>query len=236
MTGILAIDTATEACSVAVWVDGQCREEYEVIPRQHSQRLFGMLQSLLPGGSLREHGIDAIAYSSGPGSFTGLRIGASAVQGLAFASDLPAIAISTLACQAQTALRTGVVQADEVVLSTVDAKIKELYYAVCKFEEGLAVLQTEAQVGVPSGLDVFPAYEALHAIGSGCELADNMPAGVRAQLSSLSPDVLPAARDLVPLALHSLACGDIQQARQVQPVYVRDEISWKKLSEQGKAP
>lgn len=236
MTGILAIDTATEACSVAVWVDGQCREEYEVIPRQHSQRLFGMLQSLLPGGSLREHGIDAIAYSSGPGSFTGLRIGASAVQGLAFASDLPAIAISTLACQAQTALRTGVVQADEVVLSTVDAKIKELYYAVCKFEEGLAVLQTEAQVGVPSGLGVFPAYEALHAIGSGCELVDKMPAALRSQLSSLSPDVLPAARDLVPLALHSLACGDIQQARQVQPVYVRDEISWKKLSEQGKAP
>jgi tRNA threonylcarbamoyladenosine biosynthesis protein TsaB len=236
MTGILAIDTATEACSVAIWVDGQCREEYEVIPRQHSQRLFGMLQSLLPGGSLREQGIDAIAYSSGPGSFTGLRIGASAVQGLAFASDLPAIAISTLACQAQTALRTGAVQSDDIVLSTVDAKINELYYAVCKFERGLAVLQTEARVSVPSALDVFPAYEALHGIGSGCELVDRMPAAVRAQLASLSPDVLPAARDLVPLALHALECGDIQQAQQVQPVYVRDEISWKKLSEQGKAP
>ena len=97
MTGILAIDTATDACSVAAFVDGQIRELHEVIPRQHSQRLFGMLRELLPSGDLRSQGIGAIAYGCGPGSFTGLRIAASAVQGLAYANELPAVSISSLA-------------------------------------------------------------------------------------------------------------------------------------------
>ena len=107
MTGILAIDAATEACSVALYRDGEYRQCYERIPRQHSQRLFGMLRELLPSGNLRDQGIDAIAYGAGPGSFTGLRIATSAVQGLAYTNELPAVAMSTLACQAQTALRLG---------------------------------------------------------------------------------------------------------------------------------
>ena len=104
MKTILAIETATEACSVALWRDQQVQQCHEIAPRQHNQRLFAMLQELLPDGRLVQQGVDAIAYGCGPGSFTGLRIAASAVQGLAFASKLPAIAVSTLACQAQTAL------------------------------------------------------------------------------------------------------------------------------------
>jgi len=234
MAGILAIDTATEACSVAVYLDGECRELYEVAPRQHSQRLFGMLQALLPGGQLRQHGIEAIAYSCGPGSFTGLRIGASAVQGLAFTSGLPAIGISTLVLQAQTALRLGQVDAGATVLSLLDARINEVYYGLCEFEQGLAVLRDGPRACPPAGVAVPASAGVLHGVGSGCHFASELPADVGLRVLSLAPELLPSARDLVPLALARLARGEVQQPRQVQPVYVRDEINWKKLAEQGK--
>jgi tRNA threonylcarbamoyladenosine biosynthesis protein TsaB len=234
MTGILAIDTATEACSVAVYVDGHYRELYEVIPRQHSTRLFGMLQTLLPNGRLQDHGIDAIAYSCGPGSFTGLRIGASAVQGLAYTSKLPAIAVSTLVLQAQTALRLGLADTDTAVLSMLDARINEVYVAVCRFEAGLAVLREGPMACAPASVAVADPAEALRAVGSGCRFAQQLPQVLGSRLKSLAPDLLPSARDLVPLALAGLARGETQQPQQVQPVYVRDEINWKKLAEQGR--
>ena len=196
MAGILAIDTATEACSVAVYLDGECRELYEVAPRQHSQRLFGMLQALLPSGQLRQHGIEAIAYSCGPGSFTGLRIGASAVQGLAFTSGLPAIGISTLVLQAQTALRLGQVDAGATVLSMLDARINEVYYGLCEFEQGLAVLREGPRACPASGVAVPASAGVLHGVGSGCHFASDLAADVRSRLLSLAPELLPAARDL----------------------------------------
>ena len=134
MPGILAIETATEACSVALWRDGDLKQSHDVTPRQHSQRLFGMLRELLPDGQLRDHGVDVIAYGSGPGSFTGLRIAASAVQGLAFASSLPAVPVSTLACQAQTAQRLGLVQEGDCVFSALDARINEIYHATYRID------------------------------------------------------------------------------------------------------
>jgi len=235
MTGILAIDTATEACSVALYLDGEYRELYEVIPRAHSQRLFGMLRSLLPDGRLRDHGVDAIAYSCGPGSFTGLRICASAVQGLAYTSKLPAIPVSTLALQAQTALRLGQVDSGAAVLSMLDARINEVYYAVCRFERELAVVRQGPMACSAASVAVNAPVDSLCAVGSGCRFVGDLPAALRARLKSVLPDLLPAARDLVPLALAGLERGELQQPQQVQPVYVRDEINWKKLGEQGRA-
>jgi tRNA threonylcarbamoyladenosine biosynthesis protein TsaB len=235
MTGILAIETATEVCSVALYLDGDITDRHELAPREHSRRLFGMLEELLPGGDLRRAGVDAIAYGCGPGSFTGLRICASAVQGLAYTSALPAIPISTLACQAQTALREGVVAEDATVLSTLDARINEVYYAVYRFDEGLPKLHCGPLAGAPGRIKPFDDIVTLQAVGSGARLIEQFPATVRARLGSVYPDLLPAARDLLPLALVSLAQGQTQSPSEVQPVYVRDEISWKKLAEQGKS-
>jgi tRNA threonylcarbamoyladenosine biosynthesis protein TsaB len=235
MTGILAIETATDACSVAVLVDGHIRERYAIAPRQHSQLLFAMLEELLPAGNLAGLGIQAIAYGCGPGSFTGLRIAASAVQGLAYSCRLPAIAVSTLTVLAQSALRLGRVCADDVVLCTLDARINEVYSAVYTFEAGLAVLREGPWACAPA--DLAPAASgSLCAVGSGCHFLDQFSQSLRAGIRSSSPDVLPAARDIIPLALAKFQCGEIQSPRQVQPVYVRDEISWKKLAEQGRRP
>jgi tRNA threonylcarbamoyladenosine biosynthesis protein TsaB len=235
MTGILAIETATDACSVAVFVAGQIRECHAIAPRQHSQLLFAMLEELLPGGNLVDLGIQAIAYGSGPGSFTGLRIAASAVQGLCYSCDLPAIAVSTLSVLAQSARRVGDVGAGDTVLCTLDARINEVYSAVYSYEDSLAVLREGPWACAPA--DLAPGdHGSLRAVGSGCHFLDQFPESLRTRIGSSNPDLLPAARDIIPLALAQFQCGQIQSPRQVQPVYVRDEISWKKLAEQGRRP
>ena len=234
MTGVLAIDTATDACSIALWRDGQVEERHEIAPRQHNQRLFGMLRELVPNGRLAEHGVDVIAYGSGPGSFTGLRIAASAVQGLAFATDLPAVAVSTLGCQVQTALRQGLAQEGDMLFSTLDARINEIYYACFRIVDGLAEPVGPAKAGAPADVRLDCSEQSLLAIGSGCQFVDHFPESIQAQISALNPGLMPHAQDLVPLALASLQIGRTQAAAEVQPVYVRDEINWKKISEQGK--
>jgi tRNA threonylcarbamoyladenosine biosynthesis protein TsaB len=235
MTGILAIETATDACSVAVSVDGQITERYAIAPRQHTQLLFTMLEELLPGGNLAELGIQAIAYGCGPGSFTGLRVAASAVQGLVYSCDLPAIAVSTLTVLAQSARRGGHVGAGDTVLCTIDARINEVYSAVYAYEDNLAVLREGPWACAPADLSPV-ASGPLCAVGSGCHFVDQFPPWLRANIRYCVPDLLPAARDMIPLALAKFQRREFQSPWQVQPVYVRDEISWKKLHEQGRRP
>ncbi|MCB1677261.1 MAG: tRNA (adenosine(37)-N6)-threonylcarbamoyltransferase complex dimerization subunit type 1 TsaB [Halioglobus sp.] len=234
MTGILAIETATEACSVALFRDGHYMQRHAVAPRRHSHIVFAMLQELLPSGDLRRHGINAIAYGCGPGSFTGLRIAASAVQGLAYASGLPALAVSTLAGQAQTALRSGLVDGGATVLSVLDARIDEIYSAVYTFEEGLATLRSGPAVCAPGQLELPADCASLCAVGSGYQLLAELPPGVRTRVTTAAAQVLPEARDLIPLALAQWRRGEQQSPQQVQPVYVRNDVRWKKLAEQGK--
>lgn len=233
MTGILAIETSTDACSVAVAVEGEIRERYEYAPQQHNKLLFSMLRELLPDGDLRSHGIDAIAYGCGPGSFTGLRIAASAVQGLAYTSGLPVVGVSTLAAIAQTALRHGVVGEDATLLCSLDARINEVYSALYDFREGLAVLRKGPRVCAPEDLNY--AYSGpLCGVGSGLRFIDSFPTQFATRIESQNSEILAAAQDLIPLAIDMLQRGETQTAGQAQPVYVRDEISWKKLAEQGK--
>lgn len=232
MTSILAIDTSTEACSVALYRDGEVSECYEIVPRRHNQHLLGMLQSLLPRGSLATSGVQAIAYGSGPGSFTGLRIAASAVQGLCFAASLPALPVSTLACQVYTARRLGLVGEGDCVLSTLDAHIGEIYWALYQVRaEGVLEL-TAAAATRPAEL-VLPGTGRMVVIGTGLRYLDSFTAAVQARFEARHGELLPAAQDLLPPALLAWGQGVLQAAEEVCPVYVRDEISWKKLSEQG---
>ena len=234
MTTILAIDTATEACSVALYREGDISECYEIIPRQHSQRLLPMLQEVVGGGDLRALGVDAIAYGSGPGSFTGLRIAASAVQGLAFGNNLPAIAVSTLACQVQTALRLGLVQAGDTVLSLLDARINEVYGSVFQLSDDQVQIEEGPFVCKPGDIALKKDYGLLQGVGGGCRYLGDFPNNLRGSVQAVFTEVLPAARDLIPIALEKLSRSQIQRPEQVLPVYVREEVSWKKLSEQGK--
>lgn len=234
MKGILAIETATEACSVAHWNDPELRQRHEITPRQHSQRLFGMLRDLLPDGQLQTHGIEAIAYGCGPGSFTGLRIAASAVQGLAYATGLPAIPVSTLACQAQTAVRQALAVEGDIVFSALDARINEIYFACYRIENGVPVALAPPQACAPEEVVLPAGVPRATGVGSGCEFLGGCANAVRSVIVCSHPQLLPEARDLIPIALAAATRGDMQSARQVHPLYVRDEINWKKISEQGK--
>ena len=236
---MLAIETATDACSVAVSIDGVISDIHEVIPRQHSQRLLGMLEELVPGGDLRGAGIELIAYGEGPGSFTGLRVAASAAQGLAFAAELPAVGVSTLACQAMTATREGLVDQDAVVLSLIDARINQAYFALYADDAGLPSCLFGPGVCVPERLPAADLRAAaagapVVAVGSGAVFAHQFPVGFDVACSDTLTNILPHARDLLPLAQAALEHGQVQTPEQIAPTYVQDRISWKKLSEQGK--
>ena len=235
MHNILAIDTATDACSVALQLNGEVSECHEVIPRRHNQRLQAQLTELLGSGNLRSHGIDAIAYGVGPGSFTGLRIAASAVQGLAFSNALPAVPVSTLATQVMTAMRTAQVDRSQPVLSLLDARIGELYWALFDVAGDLPVIIRSAEVCRPEQMPALLPGSDLQAVGDGCRYVAELPAPLRERIRVAAGDLLPRARDMIPLAMAELAAGRVQSAQEVAPVYVRDEISWKKLAEQGKA-
>lgn len=233
MTGILAIETATDACSVAVYRDGEITQRCSRAPRQHSQLIFAMLEELLGRGGLREQGIAYIAYGCGPGSFTGLRIAASLAQGLAYSTGLPAVPVSTLAVMAQGALRMRRVGLDDTVLCLLDARINEIYSASFGFDDGVASLRDGPFATAPGELSVAGAM-SLTAVGNGCQYLDQAPDVVQARVCSRDPDLLPDAADMFPLALAGIQRGTLQAATEIQPVYVRDEINWKKLAQQGR--
>ena len=124
-TRILAIDTATEACSVAVWNQGEIHALFELCPREHTQRILPMVQQVLAESGLALNQLDALAFGRGPGSFTGVRIGIGIAQGLALGADLPMIGVSTLQTMAQGAWR---VSGAERVLAAIDARMGEVYW------------------------------------------------------------------------------------------------------------
>ena len=138
MTTLLALDTATEACSVALLHDGKVISHYEVIPRLHAQRLLPMIKDLLAEAAVPLSALDAIAFGRGPGAFTGVRIAVGVVQGLAFALDRPVLPISNLAVLAQRALRE---QGAKQVAAAIDARMDEVYWGCYRAENGEMRLQ-----------------------------------------------------------------------------------------------
>ncbi len=212
--------------------EGNIQTRYQVLPRKHNHLLFTMLAELLPNGA-SEAGIELLAYGQGPGSFTGLRIAASAVQGLAYTLGLPVAGLSTLACLAQGALRRGVVSDGDRVLVLLDARINEVYWGYYKFVDGLASALVADQVMAPDSLPTDLLDGNTIALGSGLAYFDVLPAAVSAAVSRQVADQWPDSVDLVPLADQAAARGELVTAQAVQPVYLRNEIHWKKLSEQG---
>jgi tRNA threonylcarbamoyladenosine biosynthesis protein TsaB len=124
MSTLLALDTATEACSVALLHDGKVTSHYEVIPRLHAQKLLPMIKQLLADAGTTLAAVDAIAFGRGPGAFTGVRIAIGVVQGLAFALERPVLPVSNLAVLAQRALRE---HGARQVAAAIDARMDEVY-------------------------------------------------------------------------------------------------------------
>lgn len=221
MLRILALDTATEACSVALYLDGEVREHFEILPRQHSQQILPMIEAILAEHGQSMMALDAIAFGRGPGAFTGVRIATGIAQGLAFAADLPVVPVSTLAALAQLGLRQYGAQQ---VLATIDARMDEIYQALYCADNGVMVLQGAEQVSPPETVTVDTMPDNLVGVGSGWLYRDRIAVPV----NQCYPDEYPHAADIALLASVALARGEGVTAEQALPVYLRDNVAKKK--------
>ncbi|MEO3678678.1 tRNA (adenosine(37)-N6)-threonylcarbamoyltransferase complex dimerization subunit type 1 TsaB [Rheinheimera fenheensis] len=222
---LLALDTSTEACSVALQYGDELLTLDEVCPQQHSKRVLPMVQQLLSQVGLSLNQLDGIVFGRGPGSFTGVRIGVGVTQGLAFGADLPVFGVSTLAAMAQAAQRLhGATQ----VIAAIDARMAEVYIGSFTLQQSLMQAIDEELAVKPAMLSAFNLSGEIYGVGTGWQTyADALLAK---QQVIIAADILyPSAQDMLTLALPAWAKGQFVAAEFAEPVYVRDEVTWQKL-------
>jgi len=217
---LLAIDTSTEACTVALWLDGKALERFERHP-QHSERLLEMVNSLLSESAMSLPQLDAIAFGRGPGSFTGLRIGAGVTQGLAFAASLPVVPVSSLAALAQG------VDAD-LVLAALDARMGQVYWgAYQRNHDGLMQPLINESVVNPASI-VVPEGDGWVGAGSGWDAyPDVLEKRAGRALQARHREVLTHARHVAELGAAAYATGLVCAADQAIPDYLRNDVAVK---------
>ena len=227
---LLALDTSTEACSVALWHKGEKTHLDELAQRTHTKRILPMVDELLANSGINLKQVDALAFGRGPGSFTGVRVGSGIAQGLAFGADLPVIAVSNLTAMVQAAFELH--QAENVA-AAIDARMNEVYFSqvkrekvrsefgeffqwspvieeqVCQPEKVLEQLSDLTAYRVGTGWAAYPQFK-----DSGLEGSDI---------------ILPSAQYMLELALTDYAQNKVISALEIEPVYLRNEVTWKKL-------
>jgi tRNA threonylcarbamoyladenosine biosynthesis protein TsaB len=217
---LLAIETATECCSVALLCGDRIVARSELAPRRHAELLLPMCDQVLAEAGLARRALDALAVGRGPGAFTGVRLAVSAAQGIALALDLPVVPVSSLAALALQAPDDG---AD--VLAVIDARMGEIYAGVYRRTADGVVLIGEETVGPATALDV-PSSHALDVIGSGWTsyrdaIAARLPAAPHWSDGERYPQAVDVLRIAAPIAK---ARGGVP-ADQVLPVYLRDKVA-----------
>ncbi|EJI86058.1 peptidase M22 glycoprotease [Alishewanella aestuarii B11] len=225
----LALDTSTEACSVALALDDQILALDEVCPQQHSKRILPMVQQLLSDAGVSLYQLDGIIFGRGPGSFTGVRIGVSVAQGLAFGADLPVFGVSTLAAMAQAAVQQNATE----VIAAIDARMAEVYIAAYALDEaGLMQAITPEIAAKPAALpEVLTSLSftsQLLGVGTGWQ---TYPQALQQLAPALISETIlyPSAQFMLPFASRAWQQQLFVSAEQAEPVYVRDDVTWQKL-------
>jgi len=219
---LLAIETATETCSVALAVGGEVRQCHRHAPRQHAELLLPFVWDLLAQAGIGPGAVDAIAFSRGPGSFTSLRIGIGVVQGLAWATGCPVIPISSLAATAQSAAVNGV----KAALVTLDARMNEVFTGLFRLnDDGIMIAVGQEQVCAP-GLVQLPDDAEVHAVGIGFERYPELHQ-LAGRMAGTQADTWPSAVSVIKLAQASPLIHNGLPAEMAQPVYLRDNVAQK---------
>jgi tRNA threonylcarbamoyladenosine biosynthesis protein TsaB len=225
---ILALDTSTENCSVALLTDNNLYTRSAIAPRDHTKLVLPMVDEVLKEAGLKLADIDALAFGRGPGSFTGVRIGIGIAQGLAFGADLPMIGISTLAAMAQASYRQ---HGAEQAACAIDARMSEVYWGrYVRQENGDWQLIDEECVIPPAELaeQIATDEQSWAQVGTGWGAYSEELAGLK--INTQASDVLyPDAQDIVHLARYRWLAGETVSAEESSPVYLRDKVAWKKL-------
>jgi len=234
---LLALETATEICSVALRVDGETRWRAARTERGHGEHVLRMIDELLLETAMSLGQFDAIAFGAGPGAFTGVRLAASIAQGLAFSCGLPVLPISTLRASAQQALWPPVVPAPvasrapsaaERALVCQDARMGEVYWALFRRERGVAVAEGVEMLGPPAAVlarlhEIGPAC-SLCGAGSGFAVSQELAAALLARRAAVLPELAPHAREIALLAAHAGLEAALPPA-EAQPVYLRNNVA-----------
>lgn len=220
---LLAFETATEGCSVAVWIDGAVRERFELAPRRHAELALPWAEALLADAGIARTQLDAIAVGRGPGAFTGVRLAISLAQGIALALDRPVVPVSTLA--------TLAMQGQGHVLAAIDARMGEVYLgAFAREGEGVVALGREA-VAAPADAQIDAGNAARDAtrwqgIGTGFVAVEGaLRTRLGSALSRVDAEALPRAADTARLAAAAFARGEAIAPERVEPAYLRDNVA-----------
>lgn len=224
---LLAIDTATEACSAALSINGEILELYEVAANQHSKLILPMVDKLMAEAELRPNDLDGLAFGRGPGSFTGIRIATGVIQGIAFALDLPVVPVSNLAALAQDFFDRN---PENIAFVAADARMDEIYWAVYQRNvKGFAELLGNETV-TPAIAVEFPDLSGV-GIGTGwLNHHQVLLACLGHRIYRYEDDRLPRASAIAKLAIEGFNQGQAVPAEQALPLYLRDKVA-KKESE-----
>lgn len=218
---ILALETANEQCSVALIDETQLLSfELNLEPRAQTQQILPMIERALKNTETTWQEISAIAFSRGPGSFSGVRINAAVTQALAWTHDLPVVPVSTLRALAQHGYLENAITA---VTAVIDARMNEVYLGLFEVDEhGIMQACADEQLLNYEQAQQTAKYPI---IGTGAKL---LGADIGSHLHYAN------AQDVAVIARDEFLKGNITTAEQALPVYLRDN-AWKKIAEQGKA-
>jgi tRNA threonylcarbamoyladenosine biosynthesis protein TsaB len=218
---VLALDTATEACSVALLSGDELICRSADLDRVHSQQLLGMVDAVLAEAQVSLSMLDGIAASIGPGSFTGVRISVAVAQGLAFGAGLRVAPVTTLEALASQILQRGTGQ----VLACLDARMGEVYWGcfAADLMRGLG-WSCPARVGPPESV-VLPGPGAYRGIGRGFGAYPALAALPGLTLDPKDSQALPNAREIATLGALRLALEEGLDPADLSPLYLRDKVA-----------
>ncbi len=235
---LLAFETATEACSVALWIDGAVRERFEIAPRRHAELALPWAEQLLAEAGIAKSQLDTIAVGRGPGAFTGVRLAIALAQGIALALDRPVVPVSTLAALAMRArsvalppagvgqLRVAKQGEGNRVLAAIDARMGELYSAAFRIDDSAPIAMSEERVSSHEAIEL-PGDDTLWlGVGTGFAAADGaLRRHLDARLVAIDPTALPHAADVANLAAAAFARGEALSPERLEPAYLRDHVA-----------
>lgn len=228
---LLAFETSTEACSVAIWRDGEVVERFGIAPRRHAELALPWAEALLAEAGVARTQLDAIAVGRGPGAFTGVRLGVAIAQGIALALDIPVLPVSTLLALAARAPASA-----QRVLAAIDARMGEVYLGAFAREgggDGWRALQAES-VGTPGAI-LLPDGDGWSGVGTGFDAVDGaLRARLGERLASADAAALPHAADVARLGATMFARGEAVAPERLEPAYLRDNVALT-LAEQASA-
>jgi tRNA threonylcarbamoyladenosine biosynthesis protein TsaB len=217
---ILALDTSTEYCSVALWQDGAVMEHCELAGQKHSELLIAMLDGLLNEAGIKLVQLDGIAFGKGPGSFTGVRIACGAVQGLAFGANLKVAGVCTLEALAEASGKSRVIAA-------LDARMGEIYHAAYQKQDDIWMTMSEPCLCKPEDAPPAPGGGWFGA-GSGFAMYGvALNSRYAGQLQGVDGGMAPQAAAIAALGAAQFALGKGVDAAEALPLYLRDKVALK---------